>query len=146
MLKTMPRSLSSGLLFTSFLLILLGAIVTGCARTSHQSGGLASDDGMQMTLAVTPDPPAVGEATLTITLRDANGDTIEGANLAMKGDMSHAGMTAVIANTSQSNQGVYTVPLTWTMAGDWTISIVATLPDGNIVTRRFDLTVASDMR
>lgn len=121
------------------LLLLLG----GCERASRQTD--AADDGLIMTMEISPDPPTVGESELRIILTDKAGNPIDGAKLAIKGDMSHAGMTPVLANVNESESGVYTVPFQWTMGGDWIVSVVAELAEGGIVTRRFDLSVGGNM-
>ncbi len=38
--------------------------------------------------------------------------------------------------------GVYRTDLEWTMAGDWIVTVTATLADGQTVEQQFDLSVA----
>ncbi len=59
--------------------------------------------------------------------------------------MSHAGMKPVLANISEGESGVYAVPFEWTMGGDWFVAVTATLPDGRVATKRFDLSVGAGM-
>lgn len=94
-----------------------------------------------MTLNVEPDPPVVGPAELTIILVDATGQAIEGANLQVKGDMAHAGMVPVQATALGGSDGRYQAALEWTMGGDWIVTVLATLPDGRVTSRQFDLSV-----
>ncbi len=122
-------------------LIVILATLAGCQRASQQS---AADQAPEIaaSLAIDPDPAVVGPANLAVTLTDASGAPVEGASLSLKGDMSHAGMAPVLAEASGGAEGVYQAQWMWTMAGDWFITIIATLPDGRTLTRRFDLTVA----
>jgi hypothetical protein len=66
---------------------------------------------------------------------------VDNAQLAIEANMSHAGMTPVMADGAAGKGGVYRVPLTWTMAGDWYVDVKFTLPDGQTITRRFPLQV-----
>jgi hypothetical protein len=126
------------------LLLLVSILLAGCARQSQQPGEIGAAD-IEMTLDIVPDPPVVGASDLVITLHDKDRSTINGASLQIKGDMSHAGMKPVLAESAESKNGVYTVPFQWTMGGDWFVTVTATLPDGRVVNRRFELTVAGGM-
>lgn len=128
---------------TFFALLLLTLLIplAACARQSQQPA--AGDVGM--TLAVRPDPPTVGDASLEITLTDGEGNPIDDARLNVKGDMSHAGMEPVLAEVEGGAGGVYQVPFRWTMGGDWFVTVDAVLADGTTVSRRFDLAVAGNM-
>ena len=127
--------------FLALLLLILLIPLAACARQSQQP---AAGD-VEMTLAVRPDPPAVGDATLEITLTDGEGNPIEDARLNVKGDMSHAGMEPVLAEVEGGAGGVYQVPFRWTMGGDWFVTVDAVLADGTTISRRFDLAVAGNM-
>ena len=124
------------------LLLALLLLLTACARASQQPE-TASD--VQVSLQAAPDPAMVGPTTLHITLADAAGQPIDGANIQIKGDMTHAGMQPVLAQTTNGQKGQYEVPFEWTMAGDWIVSLDIALPDGRTLTRRFDLTVGGAM-
>ena len=119
------------------LAILVFAAFTGCARESQQPP--ASD--AQISLSVEPEPPTVGNATLRITVVDAQANPIDDARLIIKGDMSHAGMEPVLAEVEGGAGGVYEVPFIWTMGGDWIVTVQALVDDGAVISRRFDMTV-----
>jgi len=122
-------------------LALFGLAIGGCARVSQQE---QTADDVDMSLAVMPDPPEVGATMLVVTLTDAEGNPIDEASLDIKGDMNHAGMEPVLADVAGGEGGTYEVPFEWTMGGDWVVTVTATLPDERIVSRTFDLSVASD--
>ncbi|MBK8024939.1 MAG: FixH family protein [Chloroflexi bacterium] len=95
-------------------------------------------------IKVEPDPPAVGEANLRITLTGAGGAPIDGANVRARGDMDHAGMTPVLGETTQSQNGVYEVPFNWSMGGGWIVEVTATLPDNRgIAQEKFEFFVSA---
>ena len=120
------------------ILAIVVSLAVGCSR-----GGTDTDnsvDDISMKLSVTPDPPKIGPAVIEITLRDAEGDPIEDANLEIEGNMSHAGMEPVNAEISSSGDGNYVSKgFEFTMGGDWVITVSGTLSDGRELRRTFDL-------
>ncbi len=81
---------------------------------------------------------SVGEAVARITLTNASGGPIDNARVTLRGDMTHAGMQPVIRETDVSEQGVYTLPFDWTMAGDWFLEVSVILPDGSSASQTFE--------
>jgi hypothetical protein len=114
-------------------------LLAGCGRV--QQANPATPDSYAVTLATEPAPPVVGDGAVIVTLRDAAGQPADNAQLAIEANMSHAGMTPVMADGAAGKDGVYRVPLTWTMAGDWYVDVKFTLPDGQKITRRFPMQV-----
>ncbi len=58
--------------------------------------------------------------------------------------MTHAGMLPIEATAAASEDGVYRTPIRWTMAGDWIITVEATLSDGRRATQSFNVTVTGE--
>ncbi len=117
------------------LFLLLGS---GCARASQQVDSAA----VQISMTAIPFPPHIGESRLVIQVADKAGKSIDDAHLAIKGDMTHAGMAPVLAEVDGGGEdGVYTIPFEWTMAGDWVVTVDLQLPDGTKAQERFDMTV-----
>jgi len=114
-------------------------LLAGCGRV--QQAEPATPDSYMVTLTADPAPPVVGDAAVSVTLRDAAGQPVDNAQVAIEANMSHAGMTPVMAAGAAGKDGVYRVPLAWTMAGDWYVDVKFTLPDGQKITRRFPLQV-----
>ncbi len=98
----------------------------------------------QIVLAPGPDSLVVGRITFDLTLWDAEGQPIDGADpVTLRGDMNHAGMRPVLARATGMGDGQYTTDFEWTMAGDWTVTVEATLPDGRVKRATFPFTVAA---
>jgi hypothetical protein len=96
---------------------------------------------------VTPRPPRVGTATITLSVADEAGRPVGGARVRLEGDMSHAGMSPVFGEARESEPGQYRAALEFTMAGDWVVLVHLTLPDGSEVERQFDVKgVGSEQR
>jgi hypothetical protein len=90
-------------------------------------------------LTIEPSPPQIGPATITVSLRDAGGRPISGAQMDLEGNMSHAGMVPVFAPATEVEPGLYQADLEFTMGGDWFILVRADLPDGRSMEHKVDV-------
>ena len=106
-------------------------------RNSQQT----DDNDIRIIVAV--DSTSVGQTTLLITVTDKEGTPINDATVAVKGDMSHAGMVPVLAEATNGENGVYEMPFEWTMGGDWIVTVEVTLPDGRSANQQFDYSIDS---
>ncbi len=122
-------------------LVIALAALAGCRQSAQPTPTPSS--AVQIEFAVEPEPATTGGAVLIITVTDETGEPVEGAQVAARGDMNHAGMRPVFGESTQGEQGVYWVPFEWTMGGDWFVDVTVTLPNGEALTRRFELTVRS---
>ncbi len=123
-------------------LVSLLILSAGCGRMEAARASESNPD-IKVALTVDPAGPVENQAsTLLITLVDQNAQPLLGARILAEGDMTHAGMTPVLARGNEIGGGHYTVPITWTMAGDWEITVRASLADGRSVIRMFPVTVA----
>ena len=120
-------------------LVLAVLLTAGCRQQAQE----AEDSGVTIDLRTEPEDAAVGEATLIVTVTDAAGSPITDADVSARGDMNHAGMVPVLgeAETAEAENGKYTIPFEWTMAGDWFVEVTVELPDGATMTETFDLSV-----
>lgn len=116
------------------ILLLILVLLTGCRRAGQSD---LSDVGVKVT--VNPNPPAVGQATVTVTLSEANGQPVTGAKVELEGNMTHAGMAPTQAQPKEVSPGRYEAPLDFNMAGDWFILVRATLPDGRKLEHQVDV-------
>lgn len=123
-------------LFLLVSVFILGACRGNSAAVSPEQANIT------LALSVAPPQPAVGDATLIVTVRDADNQPINNARVAVRGDMNHAGMQPVLGNASVGIDGDYRIPFTWTMGGDWFVVVTVTLADGTVVERQFDYSVS----
>lgn len=112
------------------LLLSLTMVLAAC-RGPAPSASAASSDAEATSIAVElPDDPAVGPADVVVRL-SVGGEPVRDAEVEVTGDMTHAGMVPVIAAAHESEPGVYrTDDFAFDMAGDWVLTVEATLPDG----------------
>ncbi len=111
------------------LLVWIGLVLLISACGGRESAVQDSLDDYYIDVQTRPDPPAVGESTLFITVTDPAGKPVDHATINVRGDMHHAGMVPEFGEADSSTDGVYEVPFTWSMAGSWILEITATLPD-----------------
>lgn len=125
--RPVPRSL---LVPVAFLMAL--GLLAGCRGEAPRG-----DPGLVMDLGISPTPPGVGPARLIITLEDTAGAPMSGARIVVEGNMSHAGMVPVVDTARMESPGLYLVEqFRFTMAGDWVLTLEATLPDGRLAVLR----------
>jgi hypothetical protein len=88
---------------------------------------------------VSPQPPRVGRVVITLRLISASRKPVIGARVRLEGNMSHAGMSPVFADTLEVAPGDYRANVELSMAGDWIILAHLTLRDGAKLERQFDI-------
>ncbi|MFP3855209.1 MAG: FixH family protein [Anaerolineales bacterium] len=125
------------LAFTLALILLMPA----CRRISQQVDQ-APEANLAMELQ--PSPAMVGDGVVRITLEDGSGSPIQGASLEVRGDMTHPGMTPEFGVAVEMAPGVYETPFSWSMAGDWILTVSGQLPDGRQIVRTLEVNVSSD--
>lgn len=112
-------------------------LAAGCGGRESQS-----QDNGDVTITLEAASLDVGPTTLVVTVTTAGGEPVDDAAVSLRGDMTHAGMMPVLADaSSEGADGRYLAPFEWTMGGDWVITVEATLADGAVAKKSFDLTV-----
>ncbi len=126
-----------------WLLLLAAALMSSaaCQRVSRQA---TADSGLQIDLIAPLFAPTSGPAVVHVEVRDEAGNPVQDAAVRVRGDMSHAGMTPVLGEAMRVRDGVYDIPIEWTMGGDWVLTVDAELPDGRRATDRFNVGVEVD--
>ena len=82
----------------------------------------------------------MGDAVITLQVRDSAGNPVTDAIILVEGTMTHAGMQPVIVGTEARGEGMYvTEGFKFTMGGDWVILVHATFADGSTAEQRIDL-------
>jgi hypothetical protein len=108
-------------------------LLAGCRTESGQ------DSGVTVACTITPQPPRVGNATVTVNLSDRTAKPVTGARIKLEADMSHPGMAPVLAQAGESAPGSYVGHLQFSMAGDWVILVQGALANGQKIDRQVDV-------
>jgi hypothetical protein len=112
-----------------------GALILGCRR--GRPPGAAS-----LSWSLSPDPPRVGPAVLSLTLADSDSQPVAGAVWRIEGHMTHPGMRPVVAEGFAVADGRYEARLEFTMAGDWVLLARADWAPGQRLERSLPVRVA----
>jgi nitrogen fixation protein FixH len=111
-------------------ILVLCALLVGCAQTPQADA----------TITLNVAQSTVGAAQVDVQLADAAGQPISGAQVQLRGDMTHAGMQPVLTTMNDLGNGQYRADdFEFTMAGDWILTVQAEMPDGTRVERMFDV-------
>ncbi len=120
-------------LVLSLLVILL--LAAACRQQGPSADNIALD--------ISVSDQLVGETTLLVKVTDSEGNPIENPGvLSIRGDMNHAGMVPVFAESSESVKGVFTLPFEWTMGGSWILEASLTLDNGEVYRQSFDYEIS----
>ncbi len=122
---------------TLVVLILIALLLAACQRPASSSG----EDNADVQISLQPAPE---EEAMIVMLANADGTPITDAIVALEGNMNHAGMIPVLAeevtdDADGSVDGHYRLPFTFTMLGDWIITVDVTLADGSSFSRNLDV-------
>jgi len=111
--------------------VLLALVLAGCGggmdHGDMDHGDMEMGDGnMSENIQVMLEPSGYPGESLSVMLKDTDGNMITDAKVAVEGNMNHAGMVPVIADPVEdgadgSEDGVYQVPFAFTMGG-WAAS------------------------
>lgn len=123
----------------ALLLIALVLLLVACRGPAADTSG-----DVQLVLQVEPAPAQVGNATLVVTVTDDGDQPVDDAVVDVEGNMTHPGMVPVTARVEGGAQGIYRLPFTWSMGGDWVVTVTARLPDGRQTQADFPISVAGD--
>lgn len=133
-----------------FVVISLASAVAGCRiDDAPEPAGVTledeiSPDGVRISLIAPVFPPPAGDGRLVIRVADKEDQPIDTATVQIRGDMTHAGMLPIEASAAEGEDGVYHIPVRWTMTGEWIVTVEATLDDGRRAARSFALTVTGE--
>ena len=109
------------------------ALLLGCRRQNESLSYLT------ITYEVSPQPPRVGQTSITVDLTDVSGKPLTGAEVTLEGNMSHAGMLPVTAAATEVSPGRYRAIMELSMAGDWNITAHVKSANGLNLERQFDI-------
>lgn len=101
----------------------VGIVVFSCARQTMTTAKAGDFD---VHLALEPDPPTMGENRLRISIRDASGKPVEGAQLGFEYQMPAMGAMPEMKGRGEvkaQGGGLYLVTYPLMMKGDWYVSL-----------------------
>lgn len=88
---------------------------------------------------VSPQPPRVGQVTITLRVWDVSKKPVTGARIRLEGNMSHPGMVPIFAQARELEPGSYVSTMELSMAGDWYVVAHVTLPDSRQLDHQFEI-------
>jgi len=88
-----------------------------------------------------PNPPGIGPSRLTVTILDQAGRPINGANLEITGKMPQEDISLRVVKSILTTDGTYQAPFVWSTAGEWVLTVKATLPNQQVAEQAFKITV-----
>jgi hypothetical protein len=109
------------------------ALTASCNRAEDTNPGIAVKEG------ITPQPPRVGPAVVSIELTDPKQKPLPHAAIMVEADMSHPGMSPVFAEAKEIAPGRYGAPVAFNMAGDWVVLLHIKLADGRRIERQMNV-------
>lgn len=103
------------------LLIIAVASLAGCGQTATKEFSQTSD-GLTATLQTGPNPPVAMEpVTFMLTINDATGQAVEGAQVTYDLTMPEMTMPPNQLQAAEEGSGLYRTEGTFTMPGDWQV-------------------------
>lgn len=100
-------------------------LLVACAQQPETNALLLTTEGgsFDVEVSFTPDPPAVGEVTMTLAVVDANGAPAEAAVAVDPWMPEHSHGVADPPVVTSTEPGVYTATWVCPMAGEWQLTI-----------------------
>ncbi len=137
-MQRIGHSMRASALRVTLLALLILASGIACTRQNSLRDEAPE---IQAELLVLPLTPQVGPAQISVRLSDTSGALVRDAVLELKGDMTHPGMTPVLAEAVERPEGLYVASMEWSMAGDWILTLQGKLSDGRTLVRQYAITV-----
>ena len=132
---THPFARALGRRFAAILLLVsMGIAMAGCRPKAHDAAAT-----INIAIEFDPSPPSAGECGLTLALTDMAGRPLHVTQLAVEGDMNHAGMRPAFAQLTETAPGRYRGKIEFTMGGDWFLLVSGELPGGGRFEKRLDV-------
>ncbi len=123
------------------MLLVLCLLLTACPPPDSQGSGTKKVKGVTVNTKLLGES-SVGTATFEVFVTQY-GKPLSEAQVTVTGDMTHAGMVPIIAETAEQEAGYYlTKDFEFTMAGDWIITAEVSLPNGQRVNDTLPLNIS----
>ncbi len=105
---------------------LLPLMVLSLAALTVSCSGKPAQGPLTVALSFAPNPSVKGLDTLTVTVRDANGNPVTGAAVRIKTTMPMMSMSGPILTPPDKGAGTYTVRANLEYATTWIFDVAAT--------------------
>ena len=114
---------------------LMTSAVLSLAALAAACSGQTAQGPLTVALSFAPNPPVKGLDTLTVTVRDANGNPVTGASVRIKSTMPMMSMSGPILTPPDKGSGTYTVRANLEYATTWVFDVTATANGATGTTR-----------
>ncbi|MDQ6766875.1 MAG: FixH family protein [Candidatus Eremiobacteraeota bacterium] len=112
-----------------FTVIAALTLLAGCSTKTGSAGSsnapVSSSGDFSMTLAFEPTPPKQGAETLTLTIKDSNGNPVKGASLTIATTMPAMSMTGPSLKPQNNGDGTYSVVTNLNYGTKWVFDVTA---------------------
>lgn len=130
----------------------IGILLAGSLLLATSAcGSNNSSDGETTDLQIMVMAPAEGldAESLVVAVLDQAGEPVSDAKVGIEGNMNHAGMVPVMAapvsdDADGAADGHYQLPFSFSMLGDWILTITVEQADGSTITKNIELTVGEE--
>lgn len=106
-------------------IVLLAGVLAACGGSAEPAAPADSNSTSEVNIAVetSPNPAAMGDVELIMTITDAQGNPIEGATVDVEVD--HTDMTGMGMNGAATDQGGgrYSINANFSMSGNWKLTV-----------------------
>jgi nitrogen fixation protein FixH len=115
-------------LITISSLALIASLVAcnGKANDANASSSGKSSGDLTMTTSFSPNPPKQGPETITVTVKNATGDTVKGATVKIETNMASMSMSGPSLTATDQGDGTYVAHAKLDYATTWTFNVSAT--------------------
>jgi hypothetical protein len=105
------------------LLVGLSVLLAACGGTLTPTAEAATAGQVNITVESNPNPAVIGDTELILTITDADGNPIEGANVDVSAD--HTDMTGMTMGGAATDQGSgkYAINANFSMSGNWKLTV-----------------------
>ena len=110
-------------MFLISMLVGLSVLLAACGAGAAAPTEASSAQAVNIVLSTNPNPAAVGDVEITFTIKDADGNPIEGAKVDVSAEhpaMAGMGMSGL---ASEQGGGKYSITADFTDAGDWVLTV-----------------------
>lgn len=107
-----------------FLLLVSTLMVVACSPTSTSAPSSSTPTpALILSLSTSPSPPKMGEVEIILTLQDAQGRALEGAEVTVTAEHTDMSGMEMQGNAVEQGQGRYAIRANFSMSGNWSIKV-----------------------